>query len=94
MKGNNILASIRFSLACIVMATAIGCATIPPAPAAPTCSEVCLHGKNLGCSWATATPNGASCVQVCDNAQRGPLPWLMSCAMQAETCEAADACNK
>jgi hypothetical protein len=79
----------------LLMAFAPGCATVSPVPTPDvTCDAVCLHGHNLGCNWATPTPDGASCVEVCRLAQTSPLPWSMSCSLQAESRTDVDACNR
>lgn len=77
-----------------LIAMAPGCVTVPPVPTTATCSDVCLHGHNLGCHWSTPTPAGAQCVDVCANAQHGPMPWALDCSVRAETCAAVDACNR
>jgi hypothetical protein len=65
----------------------------PVPPGAATCTDVCAHGDKLGCTWAAPTNNGAICTDVCQLAQTSPLPWNLSCAAKAESCEAASACQ-
>jgi hypothetical protein len=94
IKANLWISAVGLIVA-LLMALAPGCATVTPVPSpAADCDAVCLHGNNLGCSWATPTPAGATCVQVCQQAQTGPLPWSMSCSVQAESCAAVDAWNR
>jgi hypothetical protein len=98
MRDKNIVTVIWVSfvgfVVALLMALAPGCATVAPVPSGATCETVCLHGHNLGCAWATHSPAGATCEDVCTNAQRGPLPWNLSCTVSAADCAAADACNR
>jgi len=66
--------------------------TPPPTPVA-TCADACAQGVKLNCPWSSKTPSGKTCEQVCADAAT-IVPWNVTCIATAQTCVAADVCQK
>jgi hypothetical protein len=59
------------------------------------CLAACRRLSKLACESARPTPEGASCTLVCENVQAsGVISWNIECIRKAESCAAADLCNR
>lgn len=62
-----------------------------PCGTAPTCTNACCHGFDMGCDWAKPSPGGGSCELRCaaytDSSTPAPLRWNLAACVAAQTCE-------
>lgn len=70
-----------------------GCVVIQPPKPTASCEEACQRGRALSCEWAEPTPGGIACEVVCTDADT-PIPWNRDCIVKAESCEAAESCQR
>lgn len=90
--------------------TLTGCPTREPTPPSPErdggvvndvdagpdgCKRWCAHAAELHCAAARDTPFGGKCVDVCTSIQNGGIvSFNLDCRIAADTCAAAELCEK